>query len=542
MPFNGNGVAGLIYNWDQDAANGILVESSRMDTQEQDIADMLTDCMTRDGQSPATNDIPLGGFKITGLANGVSAQDAITVSQALTGATYINPTFTGNANGAGATTFTVPTVSVSDASTNAASTAFVAAVSFSTNLPGQGGHSGQFITTDGANASWAYAATLTRSARTANTILGQTDRNTLIDITSGTFSQTFTAAATLGSGWNCFIKNSGTGDITLDPNGAELIDGLASYIMYPDEVRLVQCDGSAFHTIVVNSFTRTWTANGTFTKAPGYRSFFCETVGGGAGGGGGQGAAAGNVRNGGSGGGGGVYVPNMLAASLFGATETVTVGAASAGGAGGVNAAGSNGVLGNSSSIGSLTLAYGGGNGLGGQSGGGNICGGSGAGSYSQGISGQTGTSVVGGSPCYPVAVGITLATGSQGGYGLVNAAGGPAESGGGGGGGLTGDGTASFNGGPSVLGGAGGGAGGSVSAGNAGAAFGTGGLRGSYSYPSAGGGAANGGASRLAGTGFDGTAGASAGDGGGGGGGGTNTGGNGGVGHAGQVTISGIF
>ncbi|MCX6738470.1 MAG: hypothetical protein NT098_00265, partial [Candidatus Parcubacteria bacterium] len=90
------------------------------------------------------------------------------------------------------------------------------------------------------------ASTLVRSTRTGNTILGASDKSTLIDITSGTFTQTFTAAETLGSGWFCYIKNSGTGDVTLDPNGAELIDGLATYVMYPGESRLVQCTGTGF--------------------------------------------------------------------------------------------------------------------------------------------------------------------------------------------------------------------------------------------------------------------------------------------------------
>lgn len=96
-----------------------------------------------------------------------------------------------------------------------------------------------------------FGVGLSRSVRTSNTILGTADKGKLIDITSGTFSQTFDAVATLGDGWWCYLRNSGTGDVTLDPNSTELIDGLASYVMYPGEVRLVQCDGVALRTILL---------------------------------------------------------------------------------------------------------------------------------------------------------------------------------------------------------------------------------------------------------------------------------------------------
>jgi hypothetical protein len=94
------------------------------------------------------------------------------------------------------------------------------------------GTSGQLLKSNGVSApSWvtfSSTPTIVRSVRTSNTILGAADASTLIAITSGTFTQTFTAAATLGSGWFCYIQNAGTGDITLDPDASELIDGLTS--------------------------------------------------------------------------------------------------------------------------------------------------------------------------------------------------------------------------------------------------------------------------------------------------------------------------
>jgi hypothetical protein len=100
-----------------------------------------------------------------------------------------------------------------------------------------------------------------RVARTSNTVLVKTNNGNLIDITSGTFSQTFDAAATLDNGWFCYIRNSGTGVITLDPASSETIDGLPSYAMYPGECRMVQCTGTAFFSVVLSPFLATFTTS-----------------------------------------------------------------------------------------------------------------------------------------------------------------------------------------------------------------------------------------------------------------------------------------
>jgi hypothetical protein len=79
--FDGNGNFILPYNWQTDKANGIKIRADRMDGQDQAIADGLTDCVTRDGQSPATANLPMGGFKHTGVAAASARTDYARASQ-----------------------------------------------------------------------------------------------------------------------------------------------------------------------------------------------------------------------------------------------------------------------------------------------------------------------------------------------------------------------------------------------------------------------------------------------------------------------------
>lgn len=59
----------------------------------------------------------------------------------------------------------------------------------------------------------------------------------------------FTAAATLGNGHATLVDNNSTGNVTLDPNAAELINGAATLAIGPGESAFVICDGTAFHAL-----------------------------------------------------------------------------------------------------------------------------------------------------------------------------------------------------------------------------------------------------------------------------------------------------
>jgi len=160
--------------------------------------------------------------------------------------------------------------------------------------------------------------------RTSNTVINSSNRSNLIDITEGTFSQTFAGADTMGDGFFCYIRNSGTGDITLDPVGT--IDGLTSFVVYPGEMRmlLVNAAGDGFESFVMQGFKKSITSSETFTKPPGYKTFCGILWSAGA-----SGRNGGGAINSGGGAGGGAF-PFSIDSSDFGATETITIGAGGA--------------------------------------------------------------------------------------------------------------------------------------------------------------------------------------------------------------------
>lgn len=81
MAFNGSGVFNRLYSWVNDALANIPISSTRMDAETDGIAAGLSNCVTRDGQSPATANLPMGGFRHTSASDGVAATDYATLGQ-----------------------------------------------------------------------------------------------------------------------------------------------------------------------------------------------------------------------------------------------------------------------------------------------------------------------------------------------------------------------------------------------------------------------------------------------------------------------------
>lgn len=143
MPFSGTGVFTRVYQWEQDAANGIFVDATRTDTDSNDIAAGLTNCVTRDGQSPWIANIPAGGFKITGLANGSNNTDSVNYGQVFNAPVFTSPSLFANPPDG-------------DNSLKIPSTSWVNQVAFSAALPAQ---SLGFLISNGTAASFSVTFT-----------------------------------------------------------------------------------------------------------------------------------------------------------------------------------------------------------------------------------------------------------------------------------------------------------------------------------------------------------------------------------------------
>ncbi len=87
------------------------------------------------------------------------------------------------------------------------------------------------------------------SSKSAGYTAVAADRGKLIDFTAAA-TLDLTAAATLGDGWFCAVRNShASGSVTIDPNSSEVINGAATLVLAASESCLVICDGSGFKTV-----------------------------------------------------------------------------------------------------------------------------------------------------------------------------------------------------------------------------------------------------------------------------------------------------
>ena len=81
MAFNGTGTFLRLYNWATDKINSIPITASRVDAEMDGMATGLSNCITKDGQTTVSANIPFNSFKATGLGSGTARTDAVNVGQ-----------------------------------------------------------------------------------------------------------------------------------------------------------------------------------------------------------------------------------------------------------------------------------------------------------------------------------------------------------------------------------------------------------------------------------------------------------------------------
>jgi hypothetical protein len=93
------------------------------------------------------------------------------------------------------------------------------------------------------------------TTKTATYTALTTDRAKVINFTTAGVDLDFTASATLGDGWWCIARNSAaSGDVSLDPNSTESINGSSTSIaLRPGDMALVTCNGTALFALIMRA-------------------------------------------------------------------------------------------------------------------------------------------------------------------------------------------------------------------------------------------------------------------------------------------------
>ncbi len=81
------GTFNRLYSWVTDAANSINPSATRFDAEDDGFATGLSTCVLKDGTQTITANLPMSGFKFTGLGDGTAVTDSATVGQAQSGLT-----------------------------------------------------------------------------------------------------------------------------------------------------------------------------------------------------------------------------------------------------------------------------------------------------------------------------------------------------------------------------------------------------------------------------------------------------------------------
>lgn len=90
MSYDGNGTFVPTSDYDP-VVSGQTITDELWLAMVDDLAAGLTNAVTKDGQTTPTANLPMGGFKLTGLGSGASSTDSVNYGQVFNNPTFINP-------------------------------------------------------------------------------------------------------------------------------------------------------------------------------------------------------------------------------------------------------------------------------------------------------------------------------------------------------------------------------------------------------------------------------------------------------------------
>jgi hypothetical protein len=78
VAFDGAGTFLRLYSWVVDATNNVKIRADRHDDEDNNFAAGLSNCITKDGQTAVTQNIPMNSRRLVSLADPIDPQDAAT--------------------------------------------------------------------------------------------------------------------------------------------------------------------------------------------------------------------------------------------------------------------------------------------------------------------------------------------------------------------------------------------------------------------------------------------------------------------------------
>jgi hypothetical protein len=188
MSFNGSGVFDRLYSWTNDALAGIKIRADRMDNEMNGMATGLSTCITKNGQTTITANLPMAGYRHTGVGAAAARTDYAQGAQVTDG--VLNWAVAGGTANALTASYTLSTTTLKDGQLFYVRA--TAANSTTTPTFSPDGLTARTITTNGGAAlpvgAWAANSELVFRYNLANTRYEYLGNNAVAAITSGAIS------------------------------------------------------------------------------------------------------------------------------------------------------------------------------------------------------------------------------------------------------------------------------------------------------------------------------------------------------------------